>query len=108
MFNNFIGKKNNLLILNASLLCGGTVNISKTTEDLIKNLNNTCGSSQFLTTFNDIYLYLSKIADSKKVLLSMGARDPDLPLFIELSNESPINKITSLQNAKSKISHKTS
>ena len=82
LFNKFIGNKNNLLILMPVYYAGGTVNIIKTTEDLIRNLNNTCGSSQFLTTFNDIYSYLCKIADSKKVLLSMGARDPDLPLFL--------------------------
>jgi UDP-N-acetylmuramate--alanine ligase len=82
LFNKFIRKKNNLLILMPVYYAGGTVNIIKTTEDLIKNLNNTHDSSKLLTTFNDIYLYLCKIADSKKVLLGMGARDPDLPLFL--------------------------
>ena len=43
---------------------GGTVNIIKTTEDLIKNLNNT-RLFKFLTTFNDMFIFI-KIADSKK------------------------------------------
>ena len=82
LFNKFIRKKNNLLILMPVYYAGGTVHIIKTTEDLIKNLNNMYDSSQFLTTFNDVYLYLCKNANSKKVLLGMGARDPDLPLFL--------------------------
>mgnify|MGYP002844221126 CR=1 FL=1 len=82
LFNKFIEKKNNLLILMPVFYPGGTVNIIKTTEDLIKSLNNTNDSSKLLTTFNDIYLNLCKTADSRKVLLGMGARDPDLPIFL--------------------------
>ena len=82
IFSKFIRNKDNQLILMPVYYAGGTVNKNRTTEDLIKKLNDTNCSPKFLSTYDEIYLHLCKIADSKKILLAMGARDPELPVFL--------------------------
>ena len=82
LFHRFLQKTNTALSLLPVYYAGGTVQPEKTSEDLGKELIKLGHSINLFSTYDDLHSYLMKNSSTNGLLLGMGARDPQLPVFL--------------------------
>ena len=82
LFHRFLQKKNASLSLLPVYYAGGTVETEKTSKDLAQELIKLGYSINLFSTYDDLHSYLMKNSCADGLLLGMGARDPQLPLFL--------------------------
>ena len=82
IFHQFLQETNTTLSLLPVYYAGGTVQSEKTSEDLAKELIKMGDSIKLFSTYDDLRSHLIKSNYENGILLGMGARDPQLPLFL--------------------------
>ena len=82
LFNRFLQTTNTELSLLPVYYAGGKVQPEKTSEDLAKQLIELGHSINLFSNYDDLSAYLMKNSSANGLLLGMGARDPQLPLFL--------------------------
>ncbi|MAW40237.1 MAG: hypothetical protein CMF27_04855 [Kiritimatiellaceae bacterium] len=82
VFNTFLRDTNNSLSLLPVYYAGGTVEAEKTSEDLASALLEKDSRVNLFNTYDELHSYLIQNNPSIDILLGMGARDPQLPLFL--------------------------
>ena len=82
LFNRFLQTTNTELSLLPVYYAGGKVQPEKTSEDLAKQLIELGHSINLFSNYDDLSAYLMKNSSANGILLGMGARDPQLPLFL--------------------------
>lgn len=82
LFHCFLQETNSSLSLLPVYYAGGTVEAEKTSEDLTNALREKGSHVNLFRTYDELRTYLIQNSPSTDVLLGMGARDPQLPLFL--------------------------
>ena len=82
LFHRFLQKTNTALSLLPVYYAGEQFNQKKTSEDLGKELIKLGHSINLFSTYDDLHSYLMKNSSADGLLLGMGARDPQLPVFL--------------------------
>ena len=82
LFHRFLQKTNAALSLLPVYYAGGIVQPEKTSEDLAKELIKLGHPINLFSSYDDLHSYLMKNSSANGLLLGMGARDPQLPLFL--------------------------